>query len=131
MFDPFIIALQAGDPTGVIMSLDDAVVLRAAVHDHPFEGVEAAGGILRLVLEVLHDIEVVDTIESVGRGVIMFRAQIADDPGIADGLLLVGSNDGGKLTELTVYLRPLASLQRLAEEIGKGLGAGRPDQDNP
>jgi hypothetical protein len=57
----------------------------------------------------------------------MFSTQVAGYRGRADGLL-VGRADGtDRISELTVFLRPLAALAALAQEMGRRLGGPRPD----
>lgn len=57
----------------------------------------------------------------------MFSTGVAGYPGRADGLLVLRPDDGGRISDLTVYLRPLAALAALAEEMGRRLGGPRPD----
>jgi len=120
-------ALEAADAAAVVKTMADDVTLRVAVHDQPFEGRPAAAQILGAVLDgVLHDIEVSETIDGHDAAVLMFTTQVAEFPGRADGLLVVRSEPGGRISDLTVFLRPLAALQALAEEMGRRLGGPRP-----
>jgi hypothetical protein len=57
----------------------------------------------------------------------MFSALVAAHPGRADGLLVVRSGPDGRITDLTVFLRPLAALQALADQMGPRLSGPRPD----
>ncbi len=122
-------AFTAGDAAAMVATMADDVTLRVAVHDAPFEGVQAAAQILGVVLDgVLHDIEVFDTIRGgSGAGVLMFTAQVAGHPDRADGLLVSRSDVDGRVVDLTVFLRPLAALQALADEMGRRMGGPRPD----
>ncbi|MDQ2729167.1 MAG: hypothetical protein M3Y91_15215 [Actinomycetota bacterium] len=110
-------------------TMADDITLRVAVHDQPFEGAPAAAGILGLVLDgVLHHIEVVGTIGDDGEdAVLLFSAQVAGHPGRADGLFVARLGESGRIVDLTVFLRPLAALQALADEMGRRLGGPRPD----
>ena len=122
-------ALTAEDAAAVVATMAEDVTLRVAVHDEPFEGVSAATQILGAVLDgVLRHIEVVDTIGGSDAAALMFTAQVANHPGRADGLLVVRPDEGGRIADLTVFLRPLAALQAFAEEMGRRLGGPRPDQ---
>ena len=88
----------------------------------------AATQILGAVLDgALHDIEVLQTIDGHDGAVLMFSTGVAGHPGRADGLLVVRSGGDGRISDLTVFLRPLAALQALAEEMGRRLGGPRPD----
>jgi SnoaL-like domain len=120
-------ALEAADAAAVVETMADDVTLRVAVHDQPFEGRPAAAQILGAVLDgVLHDIEVSETIGGDDAAVLMFTAQVTEYPGRGDGLLVVRSDQGGRICDLTVYLRPLAALQALAAEMGRRLGGPSP-----
>jgi hypothetical protein len=101
------------------------VTLRVAVHDGAFEGRPAADQILGAVLDgAMHDITVTETRHDTA--VLMFSAQVAGYPGRGDGLLVARSGEDGLISDLTVFLRSLAALQALADEMGRRLGAPRP-----
>jgi hypothetical protein len=120
-------ALEAGDAAAIGNTMAHDVTLRVAVHDGAFEGLPAATMILGAVLDgVLQNIKVNETIEGDDASVLMYSAQVAEYPGRADGLLVVRSNEDGRITELTVFLRPLAALQALADEMGRRLGGPMP-----
>jgi hypothetical protein len=109
-------------------TMADDVTLRVAVHDGAFEGLPATSMILGAVLDgVLHDIKVGETITGADASVLMYTAQVAGYPGRADGLLVVRSGQDGRVSDLTVFLRPLAALQALADEMGRRLGGPMPD----
>jgi hypothetical protein len=121
-------ALEAADAAAVAETMADDVTLRVAVHDEPFEGRSAARQIFGAVLDgALHDIDVTETIDGHDAAVLIFSAQVAAYPGGADGLLVVRSGRDGLISDLTVFLRPLAALQALADEMGRRLGAPPPD----
>ena len=120
--------LEAADAAVVVATMADDVTLRVAVHDDPFHGLPAATQILGAVLDgALHDIQVTETIDGRDSAVLMFTARVAGYPGSADGLLVVRTGAGERISDLTVFLRPLAALQALADEMGRRLGGPRPD----
>lgn len=120
-------AFQAGDAAGVVDTLADHVVLRVAVHAEPFEGKPTAAAIIGAVLDgVMRDIQVAESLVDGANTVTVFSTRIADHPGRADGLLLARSDVWGRIVELTVFLRPLAALQALADEMGRRLGGPMP-----
>lgn len=147
MLEPLARALRAADATAAAATLDDEVTLRVAVHDQPFPGARAARAILDVVLDgPLHDIEPAEhlattpagssgTTGSAGSGgtagegaeVLTFTAGVAGYPGRADGLLLARRAESGRIGDLTVFLRPLAALSALADEMGRRMGGPRPD----
>ncbi len=121
-------ALASADAPGVVETMAQDVTLRVAVHDAPFQGRAAATQILTAVLDgALHDVEVVETIKGPDPAVLMFTTAVAGYPGRADGLLVIRSDGADRISDLTVYLRPLAALAALAEEMGRRLGGPRPD----
>lgn len=121
-------ALASADAAAVVETLAEDVTLRVAVHDAPFQGRAAASQILTAVLDgALHDIDVVETIEGPDPAVLIFTTGVAGYPGRADGLLVIRPDGNGRISDLTVYLRPLAALATLAEEMGRRLGGPRPD----
>jgi len=121
-------ALQGADAATVVGILAEDVTLHVAVHDEPICGRPAASHVLSAVLAgALHDIEVTETTEGPGPSVLMFSARVADHPGRATGLLVVRPDEDSRISDLTVFLRPLSALQALAEEMGRRLGSIRPD----
>ncbi|WP_460465128.1 hypothetical protein [Arthrobacter pigmenti] len=127
--------LEAADAATVMATVTDDVTLRVAVHNQPFEGREVTTQILAAVLDgALHDVEVTETIwQSAGEpaaqtAVLMFTVQVAEHPGTADGLLLVRCDPhrDNRIFDITVFLRPLAALQALADDMGRRLGGPRP-----
>lgn len=129
MLERFGQAFAAEDAAGLAAMLAGDVTLRVAVHAQPFEGSAAAHQILATVLDgVLHDITVEETIAG-GRdaAAVLFTAQVASHADRADGLLVVRPADGAPITDLTVFLRPLGVLQALADEMGRRLGAPKPE----
>jgi hypothetical protein len=127
MLEQLVRALEAADAAAVIATLADDVTLRVAVHDVPFVGLPAATMILGTVLdEVLHDIRVGETIGGDDAAVVLFSAHVAAYADRADGLLVVRPGVGGRISDLTVFLRPLPALQALADEMGRRLGGPPP-----
>ncbi len=121
-------ALASADAPAAVETMAEDMTLRVAVHDAPFQGRAAASQILTAVLSgALHDIEAVETIEGSDAAVLMFTTGVAGYPGRADGLLVIRPDGSGRISDLTVYLRPLAALAALAEEMGRRLGGPRPD----
>jgi hypothetical protein len=121
-------ALEAADAAAMAETMGDDITLRVAVHDEPFEGRPAAAQILGAVLDgVLYDIKVTETIDGHDTAVLMFSAQVAGYRGQVDGLLVVRSGGSGRMSDLTVFLRPLGALQALGDEMGRRMGGPRPE----
>ena len=130
MLEPLARGLAAADATAVAATLDDEVILRVAVHDRPFSGLETAREILEVVLDgPLHDVEPVEQLTATGGagvGVLTFAAGVVGYPGRADGLVVARPAASGRIADLTVFLRPLAALSALADEMGRRMGGPRP-----
>ncbi|GLW10809.1 hypothetical protein Misp01_59370 [Microtetraspora sp. NBRC 13810] len=127
MLDQLGRALAAADAAAVSVVLAEDVILRVAVHDEPIEGAGAASHVIGAVLDgVLHDIEVSATIGGGDTSILMFSAQVAGHPGRADGLLVARQDRDERISDLTVFVRPLAALQALADEMGRRLGVPHP-----
>lgn len=130
MLDTLARGLEAEDAAAVVSTMAEDVTLRVAVHDEPFGGLGATTQILGTVLDgVLHDIEVTETIEGADAAFVLFTARVAAHPGTADGLLVVRTAGGERISDVTVFLRPLACLQALADEMGRRLRGPGPDGD--
>lgn len=128
MLDQFTHGLVAADAATMLATMTEDVTLRVAVHDEPFRGRPAVCRILGAVLDgALHDIVVTETLDAAAAIVVVFTARVAQHSGVGDGLVLVRTDADGLITDLTVFLRPLASLQALAEEMGRRLGGPLPD----
>lgn len=123
--------LETGDAATVLATMTDHVTLRVAVHDEPLAGKPAASHITAVLDGVLHDIRVLETIAHPqgAAAVMMFTALVARHPGAADGALVIrlDPQEGRRICDLTVFVRPLAALQALADEMGRRLGGQRPD----
>lgn len=123
--------LEAADAAAVLATMTDDVTLHVAVHDEPFQGLAATTHILTAVLSgALQDVRVTETIEQpdTDTAVLMFTARVAQHPGSADGLLVIRCDPQRerRISDLTVFLRPLPALQALADEMGRRLGGPRP-----
>lgn len=127
MFEELVHGLERANAAEAVATMTDDVTLRVAVHDEPFHGLPAATQILGAVLDgALHDITVSETIQGDDVAVLMFNAQVATYPGAAQGVLVVRTDEAGRIPDVTVFLRPLGALQALAEEMGRRLGGPRP-----
>lgn len=130
MLDQLTRGLEASDAAAVVATMADDVTLRVAVHDAPFHGVAAVAHILDAVLDgALGDIQVTEKIGHDDVVAVLFTAHVATYAGAADGLLVVRLDANARISDLTVFLRPLVALSALADEMGRRLGGPRPDGD--
>jgi hypothetical protein len=118
---PFRAAVEAGDiDAGLALFADDAT-LDSPVAFKPFVGIDAVGVVLRAVFETFEDFHYTDELEgSDGTHALIFRARVGDKS--VEGLDLIRSDDSGRITNLTVMVRPLSGLIALAEAMSAKVG---------
>lgn len=97
-------------------SLHDEVVIRVAVHDEPMQGKQTADFLFGVLREELDDLRLTDEIVERDKAVVLFDAALRGQP--AHGLNVVRLDEDGLVGELTVFFRPLATLQLISEVIG-------------
>lgn len=97
------------------------VVFRSPAVYEPYEGREALGMLLRNVAEVFEDFRYVDQVETADTAVLIFEARVGDQE--LNGVDILRFGDDGRITEMTVMVRPFSGLQALLEEMGRRLGA--------
>jgi hypothetical protein len=101
-------------------TLREDVVLHSPILFRGFEGREAVGMVLSHVAEVLEGLTYVD--EAIGEGtvVLRFEADVGDKK--LEGVDYLTLDEEGKVTDLTVFMRPLSALTafnaRMAERLG-------------
>ena len=113
---PYSSALSVFDHERLIASLSDDVVIRVAVHDAPMQGKETADFLFSVLAEELADFRLTDEIIEGNSAVVLFEAAIRGHA--AQGLNVVRLDDDGLVRELTVFFRPLETLQVVGEVIG-------------
>lgn len=110
-------ALAAFDPRSILASLSDEVTIRVAVHDEPLRGKDTAAFLFGVLTQELTPFELVDEIVEEDKSVVLFDTSLRGAP--AHGLNVVAYQPDGMVGELTVFFRPLAALQLVAEVIGR------------
>ena len=117
---PFRAAVEAGDiDAGLALFADDAT-LDSPVAFKPFVGIEQVGVVLRAVFETFEDFHYTDELDGEGVHALIFNARVGDKS--VQGLDLVRSDDSGRITNLTVMIRPLSGLIALAEAMAPKVG---------
>ena len=114
-------ALAALDPEAIVGCLADDVVITVAVHDAPMAGKEVARFLFSVLQDELEQLELTDELIEDDSAVVLFEAQIRDKR--AQGLTVARLNDAGDVRELTVFFRPLETLQLIAEVVGARMAA--------
>jgi hypothetical protein len=127
---PYSRALDALDPEAIVARLAEDVVIVVAVHDEPMAGREVAQFLFAVLSEELRGFHVTDELIEGESAVVLFEAEIRGHA--AQGLNVVRLDGAGQVRELTVFFRPLATLQVVSEVIGARMEAqfgapGTPD----
>lgn len=110
-------AVEAGDFAALGELLADDVVFRSPVAFRPYEGRAIVAAILRGVGRVFtHFRYVRELADADGRGsALVFETRV--DGVSVHGLDLIRLNDAGRISELTVMVRPLSAANALAQAM--------------
>lgn len=109
-------ALEVFDPALIVAELSEAVTIRVAVHDQPLVGKETASFLFGVLTEELTPFVLTDEIIEGKASVILFDTGLRGRS--AQGLNVVRFGPDRLVDDLTVFFRPLASVQLIAEVIG-------------
>ncbi|HYH58073.1 MAG TPA: nuclear transport factor 2 family protein [Thermoleophilaceae bacterium] len=116
---PFRAAVEARDLDAAIALFADDATLDSPVAFKPFAGIDQVRVVLGAVIEVFEvfeDFEYTDELGGEG-GVhaLVFSARVGDKA--VQGLDLIRADADGRITNLTVMIRPLSGLIALAEAM--------------
>ena len=106
-------AVEAMDMDRAVAQLREDVVFRSPAVHRPYEGREAAAMILHGVAQVFEDFRYVDVLDDGDRAVLRFEARVGDRA--LQGIDWLAFDDEGRVTELTVMIRPLSALQAVVQ----------------
>ena len=109
-------ALAAFDQAAILASLSDEVTIRVAVHDEPLRGKDTSSFLFGVLIQELTPFELTEEIAEGDKSVVLFETSLRGQR--AHGLNVVKYQPDGLVTELTVFFRPLAAMQLVAEVIG-------------
>jgi hypothetical protein len=109
-------ALAAFDQAAILASLSDEVTIRVAVHDEPLRGKDTATFLFAVLTQELAPFMLTDEILEGSKSVILFETSLRGQR--AHGLNVVKYQPDELVAELTVFFRPLAAMQLVAEVIG-------------
>ena len=113
---PYSQALAAFDQARILACFSDEVTIRVAVHDEPLRGKDTAGFLFGVLTHELSPFELAGEIVEGDSSVVLFETSLRGER--AHGLNVVAYRPDGLVGELTVFFRPLAVLQLIAEVIG-------------
>lgn len=109
-------ALGNFDPQAIVATLSDEITILVAVHDQPLRGKDTAAFLFGVLTQELTPFRLVGEIVEGEQSVVLFDSTLRGHR--ADGLNVVTLGPDGLVSELTVFFRPLAALQLIAEVIG-------------
>lgn len=118
---PFRAAVEARDLEAAVGLFAEDATLDSPVAFRPFVGVEQIAEVLRAIVETFDDFTYTDELGGEG-GVhaLVFSARVGEKS--VQGLDLIRSDDSGRITNLTVMIRPLSGLIALAEAMAPKVG---------
>lgn len=105
-------------------ALAEDVVLHSPILFRGFEGREVVTAVLSHVVEVFEDFAYVDELAEDDRIVLRFRARVGDRQ--LEGVDYLELDGEGRITELTVFLRPLSAVNAFNERMKERLAAAPP-----
>ncbi len=112
-------AFLAGDSQAMLAELAPEAIFHSPVAD--YQGVERIGAVLAAVTRVVASPRATRLIEGSTEIMLAFDAELEGRRG--DGVLLAARDDGGSVTELTLMIRPLATLVDAVDRMKVLLGA--------
>jgi hypothetical protein len=109
-------ALATFDKAAILASFSDEITIRVAVHDEPLRGKDTASFLFGVLIQELTPFELTEEIVEGDKSVVLFETSLGGQR--AHGLNVVKYQPDGLVTELTVFFRPLAAMQLVADVIG-------------
>lgn len=122
---PFRRAAENKDLDLLRETLTEDVVLHSPILFKGFEGREMAMMVLANVSQVFEDFRYLDEVHGDGSVVLRFAAKV-DGKFEIEGIDYLTLDDEGRVTDLTVFLRPQKAVQAFNELMVARLGAAPP-----
>jgi hypothetical protein len=121
---PFRAGVEARDLAAVVDAFAPGAIVHSPITDAlTFAGHEQIEAVFGVILDVFKDIRYTDEVRSGDSAVLVASAQVdGTDIELADHLRF---DENGKISELTVFFRPLPAIAVSARAIGAGLGSRR------
>jgi hypothetical protein len=121
---PFRRAAESKDLELLREALAEDVVLHSPILFRGFEGREVVAAVLSHVIEVFEDFAYVDELAEDDRLVLRFRVRVGDRE--LEGIDYLELDGEDRITELTVFLRPLSAITAFNERMSERLAAAPP-----
>lgn len=113
---PFRVAVENRDFDAALALFTEDATLDSPVAFRPFVGIEAVGAVLRAVADTFEDFRYTDELPGgEGTHALVFEARVGEKA--VQGLDLLRLDGSGRITNLTVMIRPLSGLIALAEAM--------------
>jgi hypothetical protein len=112
-------AVLSGDADALETVLAEDVVFRSPAVFKPYEGREATTVVLRAVSQVFENFRYDDHFKGQDGEALLFSARVGNRE--LNGIDLLRFDDEGKVSELTVLIRPLSGLNALVEAMAREL----------
>jgi hypothetical protein len=117
--DRFRAAAENKDFSAIDELFADDVVFRSPVVFKPYEGRDAVALLLGAVSQVFEDFRYTDQVESGDSATLIFSARVGDRE--LDGIDYLEFGDDGRITSMSVFIRPMSGVNALAEAMAKKL----------
>jgi hypothetical protein len=119
---PTRVAFEARDHDALVAALAPEVVLHSPIIEVPFTGIDEVGELFGVLMEQLWPIEYLDEIPG-DPHVLHWTGEIKGQR--IDGIDLLRFDDQGRVSEMTVFFRPLAGVATFLGATGPKLGRKR------
>jgi SnoaL-like domain len=117
---PFRLAAEAKDLEAMEATLREDVVLHSPILFRGFEGRDVVVQVLAHVGATLEDFRYTDELAGDGSVVLRFKARVGDRE--LEGIDFLELDEEGRVTELTVFMRPMSALTAFNEQMAVRLG---------
>jgi hypothetical protein len=115
-------AVERRDLAGMQAAFAPDAVLHSPITFRPFEGREAIGQLLGILLEVFEEFRYTDELDAKdGTRALVFRARVGERE--LEGLDLIRFDADGRIRDFTVMVRPRSALESLLGAVGSRLAA--------
>jgi hypothetical protein len=118
----FRVAIEAGDLDALRACFNDDATFHSPAVFKPYAGIDAVMFLLTGVMQVFEDFRYLHALDAAPGGTVhalMFEARVGDKT--VQGIDLLTYDMDGKITDLTVMIRPLTGLQTVVEKMGEAL----------
>ncbi len=120
---PYRAAWETRDLSQWSNDLAQDVVLRSPIVRAPFRGRKAALELFEVLFDALQDVKITDECDAGDMHMFRWRANASGEA--IEGVDLIRHDLDGKVSEITVLIRPLVSIGAFAAAVGPGLARKR------